>query len=50
MKKILSEKYVRRQIIKYLEHKGWARNLREKETSEWGVDIRVRHNKYPRYS
>ena len=49
MKKILSEKYVRRQIIKYLERKGWARNLREKETSEWGVDIRVRHNKYPRY-
>lgn len=49
MKKILSEKYVRRQIIKYLERKGWARNLREKETSEWGVDIKVRHNKYPRY-
>jgi hypothetical protein len=49
MGKPLSEKYVRRQIIKYLERKGWARNLREKETSEWGVDIRVRHNKYARY-
>lgn len=47
--KIISEKFVRRSIIKYLERKGWARNLREKETFEAGVDIRVRHNKYPRY-
>ena len=49
MKKTLKERYVRRQIIKYLERKGWARNLREKETAEFGVDIRVRHNKYARY-
>ena len=49
MRIILSEKCVRRQIIKYLERKGWSRNLREKETSECGVDIRVRHNEYPRY-
>jgi len=47
--KIISEKFVRRSIIKYLERKGWARNLREKETFEAGVDIRVRHNKYARY-
>lgn len=47
--KIISEKFVRRSIIKYLERKGWDRNLKEKETFEVGVDIRVRHNKYPRY-
>ena len=49
MQKSISEKFVRRAIIKYLERKGWARNLREKERSEQGVDIRVRHNKYSRY-
>jgi len=46
---MLSEKHVRRAIIKYLQRKGWARNLREKETAEHGVDIQVRHNDYPRY-
>lgn len=49
MEKSISEKFVRRAIIRYLEHKGWARNLREKERTEQGVDIRVRHNKYSRY-
>lgn len=49
MKKPISEKFVRRAIIKYLERKGWARNLKEKERAEQGVDIKVRHNKYPRY-
>jgi len=49
MQKSISEKFVRRAIIKYLERKGWARNLREKERLEQGVDIRVRHNKYSRY-
>lgn len=47
--KPISEKFVRRSIIKYLERKGWARNLREKEKTEFGVDIRVRNNKFPRY-
>ncbi len=49
MNKTISERFVRRAIIKYLERKGWARNLREKERTEQGVDIRVRHNKYSRY-
>lgn len=49
MNKVISEREVRRAIIKYLERKGWSRNLKEKETAEHGVDIRVRHNKYPRY-
>lgn len=49
MEKSISEKFVRRAIIRYLERKGWARNLREKEKTEQGVDIRVRHNKYSRY-
>lgn len=47
--KILTEKFVRRSIIEWLFRNGWGRNLREKETKEHGVDIKVRHNKYPRY-
>lgn len=47
--KAINERFVRRSIITYLQRKGWARNLREKETHEQGVDIKVRHNNYPRY-
>ncbi len=46
---IVSERFVRRAIINYLARKGWDRGLREKETAEHGVDIKVRHNKYGRY-
>lgn len=49
MNKILSEREVRRSIIKFLSRNGWGLNLREKETREHGVDIKVRHNKYARY-
>lgn len=49
MAKIISERFVRRAIINYLARKGWDRGLREKETAEHGVDIKVRHNKYSRY-
>lgn len=49
MPKVISERDVRRAIIAYLARKGWDRGLREKETAERGVDIRVRHNKYSRY-
>ena len=49
MRKILKERFVRRAIINYLARKGWDRGLREKETAEHGVDIKVRHNKYARY-
>jgi hypothetical protein len=49
MPKVVSERFVRRAIITYLARKGWDRGLREKETAEHGVDIKVRHNKYARY-
>lgn len=49
MRKILTERFVRRAIIDYLSRKGWDRGLREKETAEHGVDIKVRHNRYSRY-
>jgi hypothetical protein len=44
----LSERFVRRAIIDYLSRRGWGRNLREKETAEHGVDIKVWNNKYAR--
>lgn len=47
--KALDEKFVRRAVIKWLSRQGYDRHLREKETSEHGVDISVRHNKYVRY-
>lgn len=49
MPKIITERFVRRSIINYLARKGWDRGLREKETAEHGVDIKVRHNRYSRY-
>jgi hypothetical protein len=49
MSTLPSEKFVRRSIISFLARKGWDRSLREKETAEHGVDIRVRHNQYSRY-
>lgn len=49
MAKIISERFVRRAIINYLARKGWDRGLREKESAEHGVDIKVRHNRYSRY-
>ncbi len=45
----LSERNVRRAVIQWLARQGYARNLREKETTEHGVDIQVRHNRYARY-
>lgn len=49
MGKIITERFVRRSIIASLARKGWDRGLREKETAEHGVDIKVRHNRYARY-
>jgi hypothetical protein len=48
-RRLLGEKIVRRAVIKYLGRKGYARGLEPKETQEHGVDIKVCHNKYPRY-
>ncbi|MCM8796374.1 MAG: hypothetical protein NC923_00600 [Candidatus Omnitrophica bacterium] len=49
MPRIITERFVRRSVINFLARKGWDRGLREKETAEHGVDIKVRHNKYARY-
>ncbi len=45
----VSERVVRRSIITYIARQGWGLNLRERETHEHGVDIRVRHNRDARY-
>ena len=49
MKKILSEKFVKQSIIRWLFRNGWGRNLEVGELRDRGVDIRVRHNNYARY-
>lgn len=49
MSRAITERFVRRSIIDFLARKGFSRGLREKETAEHGVDIRVRHNDYARY-
>lgn len=45
----LSERNVRRAIVEWLFRNGYGRNLRERGTAEHGIDIRARHNRYPRY-
>jgi|SRR3989344_2152806 len=47
--KYIDEKFVKKSIIKWLGRKGYSRSLRHGELSEHGVDIKVRHNNYPRY-
>lgn len=49
MKKLLSEKFVKQSIIRWLFRNNWGRNLEVGELRDQGVDIRVRHNKYTRY-
>lgn len=49
MKKLISEKFVKQSIIKWLFRNGWSRNLEVGELRDRGVDIRVRHNNYARY-
>lgn len=49
MKKLISEKFVKQSIIKWLFRNGWGRNLEVGELRDRGVDIRVRHNNYARY-
>lgn len=49
MKKLISEKFVKQSIIKWLFRNNWGRNLEVRELRDQGVDIRVRHNKYARY-
>ena len=49
MSEILSERFVKRAAIAWLSRQGYSRNLKEREAGEHGVDIKVRHKKYPRY-
>ncbi len=49
MKKVLSERDVRRAFRQWLFRNDWGRNCIEKETHEQGVDIQVCHNRYSRY-
>jgi len=49
MKKLISEKFVKQSIIKWLFRNNWGRNLEVGELRDHGVDIRVRHNNYARY-
>ena len=49
MPKKLNEVFVKRAVISWLSRQGYSRNLKEKELHEHGIDIKVRHNKYPRY-
>jgi len=49
MKKVVSEKFVKQAVIKWLFRNGWGTNLEVGELRDRGVDIRVRNNKFPRY-
>ncbi len=45
----MTEEFVKNSIIKYLSRKEWGTNLQFGGLRERGVDIKVRHNRYPRY-
>ena len=49
MKKLISEKFVKQSIIRWLFRSGWGRNLEVGELRDQGVDIKVRNNKFSRY-
>lgn len=49
IQKPISEQFVERSIIKYLSKNEWGTNLQFGGLREKGVDIKVRHNRYPRY-
>ena len=49
MKKLISEKFVKQSIIKWLFRNGWGRNLEVGELRDQGVDIRVKNNKVSRF-
>lgn len=49
MAKVLTEKIVKKAVIKCLSRLGYNRYLKAKESGEHGIDIKVRHYKYARY-
>lgn len=48
-KRPLSEEFVKRSVIQWLSADDWGKNLTFGGLRDKGVDIKVRHNKYPRY-
>jgi hypothetical protein len=49
IRKIITEDFVQKTLIKYLELNGWSKSLKGAELWEHGVDIKVRNNKFSRY-
>ncbi|MDD3284368.1 MAG: hypothetical protein PHZ07_02125 [Patescibacteria group bacterium] len=48
-REIITEDFVQKTIIKYLELKGWGKSLKSSELWEQGVDIKVCNNQFSRY-
>lgn len=48
-KKLLTEEFVKRQIIKWLTRNGWGRNLNYGGLQDKGVDIKVQNSRYGVY-
>ncbi len=46
---IITEDFVQRSVIRYLEKNGWSKSLKSAELWEQGVDIKVCNNKFSRY-
>lgn len=47
-RKIISEEFVKRSVIKFLTNQGWSKNLEYDDLRAQGVDIKVTHSKYGR--
>ncbi|MDD9869441.1 MAG: hypothetical protein OXU50_06070 [Gammaproteobacteria bacterium] len=45
----MTEEFVKNSIIKFLSRNEWGTGLQFGGLREHGVDIKVRHNRYPRY-
>lgn len=45
----MDEQFVKREVIKFLSNQGWGKNIQFGGLHEKGVDIKVQHNRYPRY-
>lgn len=48
-REIITEPFVQKSVVKYLEEKGWSKSLKSAELFEQGVDIKVRNNRFSRY-
>ena len=45
MRALLTEKFVKKSIVRWLFRNGWGTNLEVGELRDKGVDVRVRNNK-----